>query len=77
MQSKDDFISVIGHELRTPLNAIIQLSNAMARGAGGGAVFAWSKGSDLSCKKRKGCVILRGCGLCLAQGSVLCCEGEG
>eukprot|EP00798_Chlamydomonas_sp_ICE-L_P008775 gene8775-33642_t len=35
VQSKDEFISMIGHELRTPLNAIIQLSNAIARGAGG------------------------------------------
>eukprot|EP00798_Chlamydomonas_sp_ICE-L_P004427 gene4427-14559_t len=35
VQSKDEFISVIGHELRTPLNAVIQLSNAVARGAGG------------------------------------------
>jgi len=35
VQMKDEFISVIGHELRTPLNAIIQLSNAVARGAGG------------------------------------------
>jgi len=33
--SKDEFLAVVGHELRTPLNAIIQLSRAMARGAGG------------------------------------------
>uniref|UniRef100_A0A7S0RFF1 histidine kinase n=1 Tax=Chlamydomonas leiostraca TaxID=1034604 RepID=A0A7S0RFF1_9CHLO len=32
---KDEFIAVVGHELRTPLNAIIQLSHALARGAGG------------------------------------------
>lgn len=32
--SKNEFLAVVGHELRTPLNAIIQLSRAMARGAG-------------------------------------------
>jgi signal transduction histidine kinase len=32
---KDEFIAVVGHELRTPLNAIVQLSHALARGAGG------------------------------------------
>jgi signal transduction histidine kinase len=31
---KDAFLEVVGHELRTPLNAIVQLSSALAVGAG-------------------------------------------
>lgn len=38
--AKDEFLAVVGHELRTPLNAIIQLSRAIARGAGAASAGA-------------------------------------
>lgn len=44
MGRKDEFIAVVGHELRTPLNAIIQLSGALARGAGEGR--GWGQGRE-------------------------------